>query len=300
MERIDVDLATTAPHPALRRFVRYYSQRRIVPGDDLQEPVTARLGGLLEFHFASLYRIPIVGTDRFESCAPMLVVGPITYRRLHLTANGTVESLTVMFQPFGLYELFGVPTNLLTEHAVEAHSLLGRSISQLYATLGEARTFPTRVRLLDQFLLKRLSSRNRMRNSHWTQSLTFVAQDRGTHTVRELAASLNTSPRQLERRSLELAGMTPQTMARVARFVHALRLKRAANDKRVTWTEIAHASGYYDQMHLIRDFRLMGGATPTALTRQLQSHHGTSLLVRPSAQNSGVSEPSDNQRVSRQ
>ena len=116
MERVDVDLATTAPHPALRRFVRYCSQRRIVPGDDLQEPVTARLGGLFEFHFESLYRIPIVGTDRFESCAPMLVVGPITYRRLQLTADGTVESLTVMFQPFGLYELFGVPTNLLTEH----------------------------------------------------------------------------------------------------------------------------------------------------------------------------------------
>jgi len=300
MERVDVDLATTAPHPALRPFVRYYSQRRIVPGDDLQEPVTARLGGLLEFHFASLYRIPIVGTDHFESCAPMLVVGPITYRRLQLTADGTVESLTVMFQPFGLYELFGVPTQLLTEHAVEAHSLLGRSISQLYGALGEARSFSSRVCLLDQFLLKRVSFNSRTQRSHWTQSLAFVAQDRGIHTVRELAASLNTSPRQLERRSLEIAGMSPQTMARVARFVHALRLKRASSNKRVTWTEIAHASGYYDQMHLIRDFRLMGGATPTALTHQLQSHHGASLLLRPSAKNSDLSEPFDNQRVSRQ
>ena len=284
MEHVDVDLATTAPHSALRPFVRYYSQRRIVPGDDLQEPVTARLGGLFEFHFDSLYRIPILGTDRFESCAPMLVVGPITYRRLQLTADGTVESLTVMFQPFGLYELFGVPTHLLTEHAIEAHSFLGRSISQLYAALGEARSFKCRVRLLDHFLLKRLSSKNRAQDSHWARSLALVAQDRGSHTVHELAASLNTSPRQLERRTLDLAGMTPQTMARVARFVHALRLKRASNHKRsITWTEIAHASGYYDQTHLIREFRLMGGATPTALTHQLQSHHGATLLLQPSA-----------------
>jgi AraC-like DNA-binding protein len=291
MERVDVDLATTAPHPALRRFVRYYSQRRIVPGDDLQEPVTARLGGLFEFHFESLYRIPIVGTDRFESCAPMLVVGPITYPRLQLTADGTVESLTVMFHPFGLHELFGIPTNLLTEHAVEAHSLLGRSISQLYATLGEARTFPTRVRLLDQFLLKRLYSKSRTRDSHWARSLALVSQDRGAHTVRKLAASLNISPRQLERRSLKFSGMTPQTMARVARFVHALRVKRASNHRRsLSWTEIAYASGYYDQMHLIREFRLMGGATPTALTAQLQSHHGASLLLRPSALGSTFNE----------
>ena len=285
MERLDIDLAITVPHPALRPFVRYFSQRRIVPGNDLQEPVTARLGGLLEFHFASLYRIPIVGTNRLESCAPMLVVGPITYRRLQLTAEGTVESLTVMFQPFGLYELFGVPTNLLTEHAVEAHSLLGRSISQLYATLGEARTFPTRVRLLEEFLLRRLSSNSRTQDSHWARSLALVAQDRGAHTVRELAASLNITPRQLERRSLDFSGMTPQTMARVARFVHALRLKRAPNHGRsVNWTEIAHSSGYYDQMHLIREFRLMGGATPTVLINQLQSHHGASLLLQPSAE----------------
>jgi AraC-like DNA-binding protein len=291
MERVDVDLATTAPHPTMRRFVRYYSQRRIVPGDDLQEPVTARLGGLFEFHFESLYRIPIVGTDRFESCAPMLVVGPITYPRLQLTADGTVESLTVMFHPFGLHELFGIPTNLLTEHAVEAHSLLGRSISQLYATLGEARTFPTRVRLLDQFLLKRLYSKSRTRDSHWARSLALVSQDRGAHTVRKLAASLNISPRQLERRSLKFSGMTPQTMARVARFVHALRVKRASNHRRsLSWTEIAYASGYYDQMHLIREFRLMGGATPTALTAQLQSHHGASLLLRPSALGSTFNE----------
>ena len=296
MERVDVDLSTSAPHPALRRFVRYYSQRCIVPGHDLQEPVTARLGGLLEFHFASLYRIPIVGTDRLESCAPMLVVGPITYRRLQLTAEGTVESLTVMFRPFGIYELFGVPTNLLTEHAVEARSLLGRSISQLYATLGEARMFSTRVRLLDQFLLKRIYSNSRTQDSHWARSLTLVAQDRGAHTVRELAASLNTSPRQLERRALELSGMSPQTIVRVARFVHALRLKRASNHGRsVSWTEIAHASGYYDQMHLIREFRLMGGATPTVLIHQLQSHHGASLLLQPSVESS---EPLDHQRLS--
>jgi AraC-like DNA-binding protein len=285
MERLDVDLATAAPHPALRRFVRYYSQRRIVPGDDLQEPVTARLGGLLEFHFANLYRIPIVGTTRFESCAPMLVVGPITYHRLQLTADGTVESLTVMFQPFGLYELFGVPTHLLTEHAVEAHSLLGRPISQIYAALGEARSFNDRIRLLDQFLLERVSTDNRTQQSHWVRALAFIARDRGAHTVRELAALLNTSPRQLERKSLEIAGMSPQTVARVARFVHALRLKRVSTlGARTSWTEIAQASGYYDQMHLIRDFRLMAGASPKALSRQLQSHHGASLLLQPSAQ----------------
>ena len=280
MEQLRIDLQTNAPHPALRRFVRYYSQRRLAPGNNLHEPVTARLGGLLEFHFANLYRIPIVGTDRFESCSPMLVVGPITYRRVQLQADGAVEALTVMFQPFGLYELFGVPTYLLTEHALEGHSLLGRSISQLYARLGEVGLFTKRVELLDQFLLAQLSSRESVVDSRWHKCLELVVRDRGTHTVCQIATSLNISVRQLERKSMELSGMTPKTMARVARFMHALRLKRASNQKHpMTWTEIAHASGYYDQMHLIRDFHLMGGAKPTDLADQLESHHGASLLL---------------------
>ena len=92
MERVDVDLATTAPHPALRRFVRYYSHRRIVPGDDLQEPVTARLGGLFEFHFKSLYSIPIVGTDRFGTVS-------IHTGLVESSSNISRERLIAVFNP---------------------------------------------------------------------------------------------------------------------------------------------------------------------------------------------------------
>ena len=291
MERLKVELQTSPPHPALRGFVRYYSQRYLGPGETLHEPVTARLGGLLEFHFASLYRIPIVGTDRFESCAPMLVVGPITYRRVQLHADGVVEALTVMFQPFGLHQLFDIPTHLLTEHAVEGHSLLGYAISHLYARLGEARSFAERVRHLDKFLLAQCSSRERAMDTQWHRNLAYVAQNRRRHTVRKIAESLNVSVRQLERKSLDLVGMTPQTMIRVARFLHALRLRQTATEKRSkSWTEIAHAAGYYDQMHLIRDFRLMGGARPTALEDQLEPHHGASLLLHPPTERSDLNQ----------
>ena len=277
-----IELETCAPHPALRRFVRYYGQRRLAAGANLQEPVTARLGGLLEFHFAGLYRVPIYGTDRSEHCAPMLAVGPMTCRRVQLEADGAVEALTVMLQPCGLFELFGVPTQLLTEHAVEAHSLLGVSISELYARLGEARVFAQRVRLLDRFLLAKVNAQRRTASSAWCRAFASIARQQDPLSVRLIAASLNVSVRQLERRSLEYTGMTPQTVARVARFLRALELHRRANVRHaMSWAEIAQAAGYYDQMHLIRDFRVMGGATPKTLAAQLEPHHGASLLLDP-------------------
>ena len=282
MEQLKIELATCAPHPALRQFVRYYGQRRLAAGADLQEPVTARFGGLLEFHFAGLYRVPVYGTDRYESCAPMLAVGPMTSRRVQLEADGAVEALTVMFQPCGLFELFGVPTHLLTEHAVEAHSLLGRGVSKLYARLGEAQDFAQRACLLDRFLLAQASARAFAMQPAWSRAFASISRQQGPASVRQMAASLNVSMRQLERKALDYGGMPPQTMARVARFLRALELHQAPGVRRTTnWAQIAQAAGYFDQMHLIRDFRVMGGATPKTLTAQLEPHHGASLLLNP-------------------
>ena len=275
-----IELQTSLPSAPLRRFVRLYVQRRLGIGANLNEPVLARLGGLFEFHFAGLYRVPICGTDRFEHCAPTLVVGPISRRRVQLQADGAVEALTVMFQPHGLYELLGVPTHLLAEHAEEAHALLGRRMPQLYEALGNVSQFADRVDLLNAFLLQNMGGRRASEEVNWGRALDWFVRSPDSVRVRQAATSLNTTVRQLERKALDYGGMSPQTMRRVARFGRALRLRSnptAAGPR--TWTEIAHHAGYYDQQHMVREFRILGGAVPTSLTHQLEPHHGTSLLL---------------------
>lgn len=276
-----VDLQTSPPLRSLRRFVRLYVQLRLAPGANLNEPVLARLGGLFEFHFAELYRVPIFGTDRYERCAPMLVVGPISHRRVQLQADGAVEALTVMFQPHGIYELFGVPTHLLAEHAEEGHALLGRSMTELYAALGTASDFACRIDLLNAFFHRYALERKSSAGLDWGRALDWFVRSPEAVSVRQAAATLNTSVRQLERKALDYRGMSPQTMRRVARFARALRLKSRATAGTMTWTEIAQSAGYYDQMHMIREFRVLGGAVPTSLAQQLEPHHGSSLLIDP-------------------
>jgi AraC-like DNA-binding protein len=34
------------------------------------------------------------------------------------------------------------------------------------------------------------------------------------------------------------------------------------------WTEIAHALGYHDQMHMVRDFQHFAGESPSAFVRR--------------------------------
>jgi AraC-like DNA-binding protein len=267
-----VDWQCSAPHPSLRPFVRRYAQRILPIGSGLNEPVAARLGAMLEFQFASLYRIPIWGTDRHERCAPIIIVGPITHRRVQLHADGSIEALSVLFRPHGLRELFGIPTHLIAERGCDAPALMGNGIASLYEKLGNVRTFAERVGLLDAFLLPRCSA---WKPDAFSQALGLFARDGHATTIAELASATGISVRQLERKALDYAGMTPQMAMRVARFQRALHLH---STRPMTWTDVAYAAGYYDQMHMVRDFRRFAGMTPTELARQIQPHYGVALM----------------------
>jgi transcriptional regulator GlxA family with amidase domain len=73
-----------------------------------------------------------------------------------------------------------------------------------------------------------------------------------------VARQSNLSPRQFRSRCLEESGLTPKLLCRILRFRHASRLSGPAAD-------IALAPGYFDQAHMIRDFREFSGDTPMSV-----------------------------------
>jgi AraC-like DNA-binding protein len=60
----------------------------------------------------------------------------------------------------------------------------------------------------------------------------------------------------------------PKAFARLARFHRAL--SAARDDRHASWARIAAATGYYDQAHLIDEFRTIAGVTPRALLGELE------------------------------
>ncbi len=89
----------------------------------------------------------------------------------------------------------------------------------------------------------------------------------GQLRIATLAGELGWSHRHLIARFRREIGLPPKTVARIVRFERALRLAR--REAEPSWAEIAHACGYADQAHLIRDFRAFAGTTPGAWTAPL-------------------------------
>lgn len=62
----------------------------------------------------------------------------------------------------------------------------------------------------------------------------------------------------------ERVGIGPKDFARSVRLQRALRRSAITKD----WTRVAADAGYYDQAHLIADFRELVGLTPGAFLRR--------------------------------
>ena len=87
-----------------------------------------------------------------------------------------------------------------------------------------------------------------------------LARPGGT-PLRELAGKLGVTLRTLERRVTADTGLGPKPLQRVLRFRTALRLLEQT--PRGQWSGAAIRAGYYDQAHMIREFRGFAGMPPS-------------------------------------
>ncbi len=251
--------------PALRHVIRYYYQVEIhAAGKTVVQPVPARSPQAIEFTFGAPYEVRRLDRGLTRNAYPIAVIGAQTFRRVELLMHGKVDAFTVVFQPGGASALFSVPSGELTNDDFEGEVVLGKGLGELQRRLGDVSTFGDRVRIADEWLCARHSA------SPVTDIARVTANElasSGCVRVSDLAHDAGLGMRQFERRFRHEIGIPPKLYARIVRFEAALRRKAAAPATR--WTDIAHALGYHDQMHMVHDFNRLSGDSPTSICGRL-------------------------------
>jgi len=100
-----------------------------------------------------------------------------------------------------------------------------------------------------------------------TEALGLLEQGRGALAVEAAARTLGSTVRHLERRFREHVGLGPKRWTRIARMNHAMRLLGSGGNG-MDFAAVVDACGFYDQAHLIREFRELAGLTPGAYVRR--------------------------------
>jgi AraC-like DNA-binding protein len=90
----------------------------------------------------------------------------------------------------------------------------------------------------------------------------LITHEQTLPSVRSMGARLGRSTRWVQRTFRETVGLPPKMLSRIRRVQRAMRL--ATTHPARTWSSIAADVGYFDQSHLVRDFRDIVGVTPSA------------------------------------
>lgn len=173
---------------------------------------------------------------------------------------GRVDTVGVRFRPGGAAAFLRLPASELTDTTVALSELWRGEAGELEERLHGAGD-GERVVLLSAALLRRLGDAPAPHPAAAYACAAIDATD-GRVSVRELAAGAGLTARHLERLFAEAVGLSPRMARRVARFRAAVR--RLEREQGVAWTRLALDCGFYDQAHLVRDFRALAGLTPTA------------------------------------
>ena len=84
---------------------------------------------------------------------------------------------------------------------------------------------------------------------------------RGQAAVTAVTDAVGLSAKRFIERFKAEVGVTPKVFCRIRRFQRVLSCAHSAAE--VDWAQLAAECGYFDQAHLIRDFRAFAGITPT-------------------------------------
>jgi AraC-like DNA-binding protein len=255
------------PHPALQEFVLQIITVEADLPHGMQEVVTP-------YPPTPLQSLMFYGDDRirtrrqvdidFEVQPSIVIVGP-QYTRINLKVYKRLRAIRVDFRPGGLYRLLGMPMQELFDGGFNASDVIGYEMEGVNQEILNAPDLESAKKRVEQYLLK-----NR---SHLKEALPFddalwgLLQSGGAITIDKMASDACLSLRQFERKCKERLGMPPKAFARIVRFSKAYRLREAY--PHLTWTTIAYEAGYFDQMHLIRDFKEFAGVTPTLLEEDI-------------------------------
>lgn len=164
----------------------------------------------------------------------------------------------VAFRPGGAHPFFDPPASAIDEPAVELEALWGRDGAVLRERLLEASTPRAMLAALESVLLARAA---RPLQPDWAIAWAASALDRGAR-VAEVADRLGMTDRTLLRGFTERVGLPPKRFARVRRLQRLLAW--IPRGEQIDWARAAAESGYFDQAHLINEFRALTGMTPGA------------------------------------
>lgn len=190
---------------------------------------------------------------------PQAFIGGQSVGYRDLRSMGRVNMIVVVFQPHGVKPFFRMPVSDFLSRNISIKDLDDNPLSELEDRVMDASTDEKAIGLIEQFFLSRLSDFDSYNHRRMQQVLKEI-DNKNQPVVSSLSDVACLSYKQFSRVFTEYVGATPKEFTRIIRFQRALFMMQ--NNPSIDLMDIILTCGFYDQAHMIKEFKVFSGYTP--------------------------------------
>ena len=207
--------------------------------------------------------------------------GPLVagaHSRSYVIDTGQQASLLgAKFRPGGAYAFFGLSADVLRDQHVPLEKLWGSAAIQLQDEAMAAKTPEARISVLEEAMTARPANARRAHPAVAHAVRRFHTHC-GVEHVAAMAAEVDLSSHRFIDLFRREVGLPPKLYCRLLRFRRLLR--DVALMPATDLTGVALDCGYYDQSHMIREFKAFSGLTPSAFRNAVGRYDNQVPLAR--------------------
>lgn len=174
------------------------------------------------------------------------------------TYKGRTNEITIYFKTLGINAFLEKPlcnyiTNIISEfNPYEDYNI---ALKEVFKIKDDA----AKIQFLESYFVSKL---NDFCHPFLNEALEIIAsKNKTTISISELANSFSISRATLHKHFLQHIGTTPSQFIKIERFRNAINLftKHAAKEQLI---DIAYLAEYFDQSHMVKDFKTLTGYSP--------------------------------------
>ena len=267
-----VECAFYPPHASLKPFIKSYFQMRFRVEDAMHTVFTASPDTGLLFYYgqatssvkydfvSNTHKSYLFNNQHLWLCG-------LHDEPIKAELSREMNAIFIMCTPLGVQHLLRDDATAAKNNGFSLETLgHQKKFNGLCDQLYEVEDSTEALKLAEAYLIRYFSPIGVPFNiKDMSPVANYIWRQRGMVQVHQLEEKFHASRRWLEKQFIAQIGFSPKEYARIIRFKYML--TQALATPSVCWGTLIEDFGYYDQSHLIRDFRAFTGQTPTEFVK---------------------------------
>lgn len=199
-------------------------------------------------------RINIFNQNLYNSVESNALIGQMT-ESVMIQLGYYCKVVGIRFKSYGLFAWLGFPIKEITGLTLNLSELLGKKAIEFEQKIRNSKTDEQIIRETTNFLKMDYEP-----DLIVIDAVREILKNKGSIKIKNLISKYNISQKTLENRFGNIVGISPKELSRIYRFNYFLISSISNNNQ--TFTKLAYECEFFDQSHLIHDFKNITSKTP--------------------------------------